>query len=119
MLLDDENIVLAKLISIVNGVTAEGDINNIKDIVFEVCKALKNNENLSYYINYLTNLKEKLLPDCLVCAYPCGRTNDFYLNSLDDKKRDLKINEYKLFINIFNENIDYNDVLYSLIKLSW
>ncbi len=120
MLLDDlENTVLAKLIAIINGVTAEGDISKLEPIVFEVCRALKNKNNLSYYIDYLAKLKKELLPDCIICAYPCGRTNDFYLNSLDDSKKDKKISEYKKFIDIFNDDMSYNDVLYNLSKLSW
>jgi len=118
MLNEYENIVVGKLCAIINGVTAEGDINSIKSIVIEVTKAIREKSDLKEYASMLTELKVKLLPDCMSCMYPCGRTNDFLINSLEEPIRSTKLKDYKLIIEK-SANMNFEQLAYEYSRLTW
>ena len=116
MLLDkNEDILVGKLIGLLNGLDADPRINEIKDDVIKFIWDIKNNKNLDNDISTIIKLKEKYLPDCLICTSPCGRTNDFYLNEQSEEKRSY----YFEFLNEFNDKMNIADITYSLTKVVW
>ena len=116
MLLEkNENILVGKLIGLLNGLEADQRILEIKDEIVNFLMDIKNKNNLDHDIDDIIKLKEKYLPDCLSCSSPCGRTNDFYLNDQSEEKR----NYYFDFLNSFNEKMSIDDIAYYLTRLIW
>ncbi len=119
MLEEKENVVLGKLIALVNGVISEGDIWILEDKIREILSALQQDKALDSMVVVLEELKKKYLINCMVCKTPCGKTSDYFLNELEPQQREKKIKLYRDLLKKYDSKTEYQDILKAISELSW
>lgn len=119
MLLDSRvDKILARLIGFCNGVLTENlDVNLQEEINF-ILKSLRDMYNLNEANNKMLDLKKTYLSNCLTCAFPCGRTDDYHINILPEVMRDDKINAFNKILISF-QDYDYQFLIEELCRLSF
>jgi hypothetical protein len=120
MLLDDnKNLLFGKLVGLINGLYDEEDVmEEIHNDILDSLKALKTSNNVDEMVNKLVEDKKKHLPNCLVCASPCGRTNDYYINDEIEEDRNDKINRLNKLLDIY-ETLEYRQLQKEIIKITF
>lgn len=88
---ETENLLLARLIGLCAGVEAEPTQVDVLGIVVRSLSALKDGTATMELADEVRSIKKKALPNCFDCAFPCGRTNDYFLLSLPDEVRNRKL----------------------------
>lgn len=53
-------------------------------------------EDLQFYLSRVGEAKKKMVPDCFLCANPCGRTDAYDLNRLEQEKPDIRETKYRI-----------------------
>lgn len=119
LLEDNKNLLFGKLVGLINGLYDEEDVMEIlhQDIL-DSLKALKTSNGVDEMVNKLIEDKKKHLPNCLVCASPCGRTNDYYINDELETDRDDKIGRLNKLLDIY-ETLDYRKLQKEIIKITF
>lgn len=117
MLEQNKEMLIAKIIGLLNGLDGEGAKFKEEDILKKALNAIKNNQSLDEYIAFFEEKKKEYLPNCLSCQSPCGRSNDYYISRQADVR--LKEEMLKAFLNNYNASMLLDEVVYQLIKLSW
>lgn len=65
-----------------------------------------------YYINLIKEEKKRLAPDCASCLNPCGRTDDFDFNELNnDQNLNLKREIINHLSKKANNNLNIEEIL--------
>lgn len=120
MLLDDnKNLLFGKLVGLINGLYDEEDVmEEIHNDILDSLKALKTSNNVDEMVNKLVEDKKKHLPNCLVCASPCGRTNDYYINDEIEEDRNDKINRLNKLLDTY-ETLEYRQLQKEIIKITF
>lgn len=117
MVEQNKEILIAKIIGLLNGLDGEGTTFNEEKALRDALKAIKNNESLNDYIAFFDMKKNEYLPNCLTCLSPCGRSNDYYISKHEDNQK--KEKELAIFLDNYNDNIPIDEVIYQLIRISW
>lgn len=113
------NILLGKMLGLINGLYSESNIDKIEEDIKNALKLIKEGSNLDDTINKFIDLKAIYLKNCLTCQAPCGRTFDFYLNDIKNiDYRNLKIEEFNNILNSY-ETINYKTLIDKLISLTF
>lgn len=119
MLLDSRvDSILARLIGFCNGVLTENLDVNLHDEIIFILKSIRDMHNLDEANNKIVELKKTYLSNCLTCAFPCGRTDDYHINMLQDKMREDKIKAFNKLLTSF-EDYDYQFLIEELCRLSF
>ena len=84
MLEPNKEILIAKIIGLLNGLDGEGVSFKEENMLRSALDAIKNNRDLTKYITFFDEKKREYLPNCLTCQSPCGRSNDYYINKMVD-----------------------------------
>ena len=108
MLEPNKEILIAKIIGLLNGLDGEG-------VSFKEENMLRS--ALTKYITFFDEKKREYLPNCLTCQSPCGRSNDYYINKQSDNLK--KEQELLDFFNNYSDKMPLEEVIYQLIKISW
>lgn len=120
MLLDEDlNILIGKMIGLINGLSMDPKLNELEPELRKTLFSIKNGEDIKPLIDKFIELKKTFLPNCVVCASPCGRSNDCYLNDFEEPKRTDKINELNKFIADFNDSMSLHDIEKGLVWLTY
>jgi len=115
-----ENKVIAKLIGLLNGLDEFPLTNDVKEDIKDILMDVKEKKNLEKDLEILDSYKHQFLSNCFTCVYQCGRTNDYFLNSIENEElKEKRINDYKEFINNYTKDMDFDEIAYNLCKLSW
>ena len=117
MLEPNKEILIAKIIGLLNGLDGEGVSFKEENMLRSALDAIKNNRDLTKYITFFDEKKREYLPNCLTCQSPCGRYNDYYINKQSDNLK--KEQELLVFFNNYSDKMPLEEVIYQLIKISW
>lgn len=120
MLLEEENLLVGKLIALLNGLDEVENSAPIEDFIRRALRAICENQSLKNLISEAEQLKRIHLYQCFLCKEKCGRTEDFFLNSiLPLQIRELKSEKYLQFKDAYTEQVSFKDIVYRLTSLSW
>lgn len=117
MLEPNKEILIAKIIGLLNGLDGEGVSFKEENMLRSALDAIKNNRDLTKYITFFDEKKRESLPNCLTCQSLCGRSNDYYINKQSDNLK--KEQELLDFFNNYSDKMPLEEVIYQLIKISW
>ncbi len=119
MLLEEEDILLSKMIALLNGLDEFGYDKEFEQLIRDCLLAVQQQECLTPYIARLDDAKRKYLKDCIICMVPCGRTTDYHLNDLTEDIRLPKIKKWKSFLRNYREDTPFDKMVYEIASLGW
>lgn len=81
-------------------VTASTDAAVLEGLSTTVTNVNFNNETLTALIERVEEEKRKLVPDCAICASPCGRTSNYDLQEMWNSNEDIRSLKSLILIGI-------------------
>ena len=100
---EKENILIGKIVGLFRAIDADNSaVLTIDDyeLIKQSLLAIKAGKQLDSFIDKITNLKNRLLPDCASCLFPCGRSEDFNINEIrNDKLKAYKTKKVEILLN--------------------
>ena len=73
-------------------ITAE----STKAIVSCLNAHISTEQRLAEYLSRVEDVKRKMVPDCFLCANPCGRTSAYDLSLIDQEEPDIRNIKYSI-----------------------
>lgn len=100
---EKENILIGKIVGLFRAIDADNSVVLTIDdyeLIKQSLLAIKTAKQLDSFIDKITNLKNRLLPDCASCLFPCGRSEDFSINEIrNDKLKTYKIKKVEMLLD--------------------
>ena len=100
---EKENILIGKIVGLFRAIDADNSVVLTIDdyeLIKQSLLAIKAGKQLDSFIDKITNLKNRLLPDCASCLFPCGRSEDFNINEIrNDKLKAYKTKKVEILLN--------------------
>lgn len=119
---EKENILIGKIVGLFRAIDADNSVVlNIDDyeLIKQSLLAIKAGKQLDSFIDKITNLKNRLLPDCASCLFPCGRSEDFNINEIrNDKLKAYKTKKVEILLNDpLLSKMDNNTLFFRILDL--
>ncbi len=116
----EENILLGKMIGLLNGIS-EAEVDT--ELILLIRKTLvgcQKKENLTEYISLWTKAKVTYLPGCSTCKTPCGRTMDFSINDISNEKiKNERIIQWEELLSKNISSLKVEEILFKISSLGW
>ncbi len=119
---EKENILIGKIVGLFRAIDADNSaVLTIDDyeLIKQSLLAIKAGKQLDSFIDKITNLKNRLLPDCASCLFPCGRSEDFNINEIrNDKLKAYKTKKVEILLNNpLLSKMDNNTLFFRILDL--
>lgn len=119
---EKENILIGKIVGLFRAIDADNSlVLTIDDyeLIKQSLLAIKAGKQLDSFIDKITNLKNRLLPDCASCLFPCGRSEDFNINEIrNDKLKAYKTKKVEILLNDpLLSKMDNNTLFFRILDL--
>lgn len=119
---EKENILIGKIVGLFRAIDADNSaVLTIDDyeLIKQSLLAIKAGKQLDSFIDKITNLKKRLLPDCASCLFPCGRSEDFNINEIrNDKLKAYKTKKVEILLNDpLLSKMDNNTLFFRILDL--
>lgn len=117
-----ENILIGKIVGLFRAIDADNSVVLTIDdyeLIKQSLLAIKAGKQLDSFIDKITNLKNRLLPDCASCLFPCGRSEDFNINEIrNDKLKAYKTKKVEILLNDpLLSKMDNNTLFFRILDL--
>ena len=119
---EKENILIGKIVGLFRAIDADNSVVLTIDdyeLIKQSLLAIKATKQLDSFIDKITNLKNRLLPDCASCLFPCGRSEDFNINEIrNDKLKAYKTKKVEILLNdSLLSKMDNNTLFFIILDL--
>ena len=119
---EKENILISKIVGLFRATDADNSVVLTIDdyeLIKQSLLAIKATKQLDSFIDKITNLKNRLLPDCASCLFPCGRSEDFNINEIrNDKLKAYKTKKVEILLNDpLLSKMDNNTLFFRILDL--
>ncbi len=119
---EKENILIGKIVGLFRAIDADNSVVLTIDdyeLIKQSLLAIKAGKQLDSFIDKITNLKNRLLPDCASCLFPCGRSEDFNINEIrNDKLKAYKTKKVEILLNDpLLSKMDNNTLFFRILDL--
>lgn len=119
---EKENILIGKIVGLFRAIDANNSVVLTIDdyeLIKQSLLAIKATKQLDSFIDKITNLKNRLLPDCASCLFPCGRSEDFNINEIrNDKLKAYKTKKVEILLNDpLLSKMDNNTLFFRILDL--
>lgn len=119
---EKENILIGKIVGFFRAIDADNSVVLTIDdyeLIKQSLLAIKATKQLDSFIDKITNLKNRLLPDCASCLFPCGRSEDFNINEIrNDKLKAYKTKKVEILLNDpLLSKMDNNTLFFRILDL--
>ncbi len=119
---EKENILIGKIVGLFRAIDADNSVVLTIDdyeLIKQSLLAIKAGKQLDSFIDKITNLKNRLLPDCASCLFPCGRSEDFNINGIrNDKLKAYKTKKVEILLNDpLLSKMDNNTLFFRILDL--
>lgn len=119
---EKENILIGKIVGLFRAIDADNSVVLTIDdyeLIKQSLLAIKATKQLDSFIDKITNLKNRLLPDCAICLFPCGRSEDFNINEIrNDKLKAYKTKKVEILLNDpLLSKMDNNTLFFRILDL--
>lgn len=119
---EKENILIGKIVGLFRAIDADNSVVLTIDdyeLIKQSLLAVKTAKQLDSFIDKITNLKNRLLPDCASCLFPCGRSEDFNINEIrNDKLKAYKTKKVEILLNDpLLSKMDNNTLFFRILDL--
>lgn len=119
---EKENILIGKIVGLFRAIDADNSVVLTIDdyeLIKQSLLAIKATKQLDSFIDKITNLKNRLLPDCASCLFPCGRSEDFNINEIrNDKLKAYKTKKVEILLNdSLLSKMDNNTLFFRILDL--
>lgn len=119
---EKENILMGKIVGLFRAIDADNSVVLTIDdyeLIKQSLLAIKAGKQLDSFIDKITNLKNRLLPDCASCLFPCGRSEDFNINEIrNDKLKAYKTKKVEILLNDpLLSKMDNNTLFFRILDL--
>ncbi len=119
---EKENILIGKIVGLFRAIDADNSVVLTIDdyeLIKQSLLAIKATKQLDSFIDKITNLKNRLLPDCASCLFPCGRSEDFNINEIrNDKLKAYKTKKVEILLNDpLLSKMDNNTLFFRILDL--
>ena len=119
---EKENILIGKIVGLFRAIDADNSVVLTIDdyeLIKQSLLAIKAVKQLDSFIDKITNLKNRLLPDCASCLFPCGRSEDFNINEIrNDKLKAYKTKKVEILLNDpLLSKMDNNTLFFRILDL--
>ena len=119
---EKENTLIGKIVGLFRAIDADNSVVLTIDdyeLIKQSLLAIKAGKQLDSFIDKITNLKNRLLPDCASCLFPCGRSEDFNINEIrNDKLKAYKTKKVEILLNDpLLSKMDNNTLFFRILDL--